>query len=167
MTFESTSPLGNRKGCFTLGFSQLPVHVSNQWRRKINRYSIRKPTKYFTKPKFSIMRLCGVFFLERNGMRELGICHRKISYVCTSWRFIWGDFILIKWKLKAFGTTAFLKCTLFLVPLLIHLQVALSNLIFPLLQKWWIHFVLNYDEVFLEQKRSVFLLLYININNND
>lgn len=78
MTFESTSPLGNRKGCFTLGFLQLPVHASNQWHRKINRYSIRKPTKYFTKPKFSIMRLCGVFFLERNGMRELGMYKLKI-----------------------------------------------------------------------------------------
>lgn len=129
MTFESTSPLGNGKGCFTLVFSQLPVHASNQWHWKINRDSTVKSTKYFTKTKFSVVRRLSGVFPERNEMRQLGMCHRRISYVYTSWRFILRDFILIKGNLKCFSITAFLKCTLFLVPLLLKLQVALSNLI--------------------------------------
>ena len=130
MTFGSAGPLGNGKGCFTLIFSQLAVHASNQWHRKINRESIVKSTKYFTTAKVSLIRRLSDAFPERNEMREPGMCHRRISYVCTSWRFIVRDFILIKQNLKCFGITAVLKCTLFLVLLLIYLQVALSNLIF-------------------------------------
>lgn len=131
MTFESTGPPGNGNGCSVLVLLQLPAHTSNQCHSKINRDIMGSSTKYFTTAKFSIIRRFSGCFSRKewNEMRELGMCHRRVFYVGTSWRFTLREIILKKWNLKCFCITAFLKCTLFLVPSLIYLQVALSNLI--------------------------------------
>lgn len=109
MTFESASPLGNGEGCFPLVLPQLPVHVSNQWHRKITRDSMMKCTKYFTETTSSTLRRLSGVFPERNEMRELEMYHGTISYVCTSWKFMLSGFVLIKWNLKRFSITASLK----------------------------------------------------------
>lgn len=101
MTFESIRPQGNRKGYFTSICSQLPIHASQQWHRKINRESTWKSTKYFTGGKCRIIRrLSGVF--QGRKVMVTGLCSRRFSYVSPSWACILKDFILGKWNLKAF-----------------------------------------------------------------
>lgn len=130
----STSPRGNGKGCFPLVFSELPIHASNQWRRKISRIARWSPQNISLKKKGIVVRRLPGVFPERIGIRELALCHRRTSYVYRLKSHT--KRLLIKRNGKCFSFTAFLKCTLFLVPV-IYLQTALSNLISCApLQKW-------------------------------